>query len=102
MPVDCVSNVPGVCHTFAGRMYVTGNIANSEEAEEIVLPSIQRYIQSRSTWTAVDPRILDIVYLISDDGEIVEPPPLPGTPTVAPSPATFSPTQSKSGLSLLL
>jgi hypothetical protein len=93
--VDCVSSVAGVCHTFAGRMYVTGNVANSVEAEEAVLPSLQRYIQSRSTWNTIDPRILDIVYFISDGGEIVEPPPLPGTPTVAPSPATPAPTISK-------
>lgn len=84
--VDCLSEVEGECYTFLGTLFVFGDLANDRQAEEVVLPAVQRYIQGRSDWTGIDSRLLDIVYVVSVDGELVPPPPLPGTPSEAPTP----------------
>ena len=83
--VECQSEVEGVCYTFSGTLFVFGDLANEREAQLVVLPAIQRYVQGRTNWTAVDPRLLDLVYVVSQNGEIMPPEPLPGTPTIAPS-----------------
>lgn len=62
-----------------------GQLANERQAQLVVLPAIQRYIQGRTNWTAVDPRLLDLVFVISQNGEILPPEPLPDTPTTAPT-----------------
>lgn len=94
LPVECFSDVVGVCFTFSGRMFVAGDFATVQEAEDIVLPEVQRYLQSGADWGSIDPRILDIVYLVSDDGQLGTPEPLPGAPTLAPTPT--APTSCKS------
>lgn len=83
--VDCMSEVEGVCYTFVGTLFVFGDLANDREAQDVLLPSIQRYIQGRSNWTAVDSRLLDVMYVISEDGQVMPPEPLPGTPSRAPT-----------------
>ena len=83
--MECLSEVEGVCYTFSGTLFVFGNLANDREAQEVLLPAIQRYIQGRSNWTDLDPRLLDIVYVISENGQVLPPDPLPGTPTAAPT-----------------
>lgn len=87
--VECVSDVAGDCYTFSGTLFVFGDLATDIEAQEVVLPSIQRYIQGRSDWTEIDSRLLDVVYVISENGQIILPEPLPGTPTSSP---TLAPT----------
>ena len=91
--MECVSEEQGDCYTFSASLFVFGNLANDRQAQEVVLPSIQRYIQGRSEWSEIDPRLLDVVYVVLQDGEIVSPEPLPGTPTV--SPITQAPTIRK-------
>ena len=91
--MECVSEVQGDCYTFSGSLVVFGDLANDQQAQEIVLPSIQRYIQGRTEWSQVDSRLLDVVYVVLQDGEIISPEPLPGTPTIAPN--TPAPTIGK-------
>lgn len=83
--MECLSEVEGVCYTFAGTLFVFGDLANEREAEAVVLPAIQQYIQGRTNWTDVDPRLLDLVYVVSQNGEIMPPEPLPSSPTTGPT-----------------
>ena len=90
-----MSEVEGVCYTFLGSLFVFGDLANDNEAEQVLQPAIQRYVQGRTNWSELDPRLLDVVYVVSQGGQIVLPDPLPGTPTMAPvtaAPVTQSPT----------
>lgn len=96
--MDCLSDIQGDCYTFSGSLFVFGDLANDPVAQEVVLPSIQRYIQGRTDWNDLDARLLDVVYIILQDGEIVLPDTLPGTPTTAPT--TPAPSSGKaSGMS---
>ena len=93
LPVDCLSEEQGDCYTFSNRLFVFGDLATDSEAQEVVLPAIQRYIQGRTEWSDVDPRLLDVVFVVAQDGEVVLPDPLPGTPTI--SPVTRAPSIGK-------
>ena len=92
--MECLSEVQGDCYTFSGSLFVFGDLANDRQAQQVVLPAIQRYIQGRTDWSELDPRLLDVIYVVSQDGEIVPPEPLPGIPTIAPT--TRAPTIGKS------
>ena len=83
--MDCLSEVEGVCYTFVGNLFVFGDLANDREAQNVVLPSIQRYIQGRTDWTDLDSRLLDVVYVISENGQVLPPELLPNTPTRVPT-----------------
>ena len=83
--MECLSEVEGDCYTVLGTMFVFGTLVNDAEAAGIVVPKIQKYIQGKSDWTNVDARLLDVIYVMSEDGTVALPPDVLDTPTTSPS-----------------
>ena len=75
----------GVCYTFVGTLFIFGDLANDRQAQNVLLPSIQRYIQGRTNWTALDSRLLDVIYVISENGQVLPPERLSAKPTTTPT-----------------